>query len=50
MTQRIGNFSRPCMKCDSKASHGKMGTMDSSFLLTGYLCDDFIFIPSNFVI
>lgn len=39
MTQRIGSFSRPCIKWDSKASNGKMGTMDSPFLLPGYLRD-----------
>lgn len=30
MTQRIGNFSRPCIKCDSKASNGKTWTIHAN--------------------
>ena len=47
MTQRIGNFSRPCVKCDSKASNGKTWTIDTPFLLTRYLWDDVTFIFSK---
>lgn len=47
MTQRIGNFSRPCIKWDSKDSNGKMQTIDSPFLLTRYLWDDVTFIFSK---
>lgn len=47
MTQRIGNFSRPCIKCESKASNGKMWTTDSSFFLTSYLWVAITFIFSK---
>lgn len=44
MTERIGNFSESCIKCELRASNDKTCNTDSPFFPVGYVWDDVPFI------